>query len=174
MQGRLGGSLVRVQGVLTGMLLRVQDRLGFVHGERRPAGNQADTAGDEQDTGPSPGAYGFMQKEAREKCCDHVTESGGGQNESQVGPGERGEVSVKKAGETGHADDDPGIDKGGEDVGPVSEVDLADIVHAALEQHVARAVAAGDGKIDEDLFEFHAEIRWERALWRARLDRFIG
>ena len=89
-----------------------------------------------------------MQKKAGEKCRDHVTESRRRENKGEVGPRERGEICVKEAGETGHADDDPWIDKCGEDVSPVAEVDLANVVHAALEQDVACAIAAGDGQVD--------------------------
>src|SRR5947209_3984889 len=97
-----------------------------------------------------------MQKETREKCRDYVAEGAGGKDECEVGPGERGKVGVEKAGKTGYADDDPGINERGEDVGPFAEVNLADIVHAALEQDVACAVAAGDGQIDQNFFELHA------------------
>ena len=41
-------------------------------------------------------------------------------------------------------------------MGPVVEVDFPEVFHAAFEQHVARAVAAGDGQIDEDFFELHS------------------
>ena len=53
-----------------------------------------------------------------------------------------------------------------ENMEPVVEMDFAKVVHAAFQQHVARAVAAGDGQIDEYFFELHAGIRWEPAWQR--------
>jgi hypothetical protein len=61
-------------------------------------------------------------------------------------------------------------------VGPVGKVNLAEIGHAALEQDVARAVAAGDGEIDEGFLEGHAVVRvgvrvfieLETSKWRPR------
>src|SRR5579859_1401304 len=135
--------------------------------ERRPTRDEAYAAGDEQNTGPSPGADGFMQEEARQESGDDVTEGRGRQNECEIGPGQRGEVRVKKSGEKQNAENDPGINEGVEDVGPVIEVDFAEVFHAAFEQHVARAVAAGDGQIDEDFLELHSDVRhqpaWDRA-----------
>src|SRR5947209_15643590 len=96
-----------------------------VHRERGTASHQAHTAGDQQDAGPSPRADRFMQKETREKCRDYVAKGAGGKDECEVSPGESGEVGVEKAGKTGYADDDPGINERGEDVGPVAEVNLA-------------------------------------------------
>src|SRR5689334_18047361 len=100
-----------------------------------------------------------MEKDAREKRGDDVSEGACRENESEIGPGERGEIRVKKAGETENPEDDPGIDECGEVVGPVGEVNLAEIGHAALEQDVARAVAAGDGEIDQGFLEGHAVVR---------------
>src|ERR1051326_7582411 len=54
----------------------------FAHSERRPARDQADTAGDEEDAGPSPGTDALMEKDAREKCSDYVSKGGCGQDES--------------------------------------------------------------------------------------------
>src|SRR5262249_39182813 len=65
-------------------------------GERRPAGYQADTAGNEQHPGPSPGADGFVQKVSREKRSNHVAESRGRQNVGEVSPGERRQVGIKE------------------------------------------------------------------------------
>src|SRR5262249_2055966 len=119
----------------------------FMHRERRAARDQTDTAGDEENAGPSPGADGFMEKDAREKRWDHVSKGGCGQDEGEIGPGERGEIRIKKHGETEHAEQDPGVGERGEDVRPMAEVDLAKVRHAAFEHDVARAVAAGDGEI---------------------------
>ena len=135
--------------------------------QRGASGNQSDTAGDQENAGPSPGTDSFMEKKAREKCRDYVTECAGRKNEGEIGPGERGEVRIKKAGEEGDAQNDPGIDKSAEDVGPVGEMDFPEVVHAALQQDIARAVAAGDGHIDKNFLEFHADIRLEPAWWRA-------
>src|ERR1700756_324318 len=115
-----------------------------------------------------------MQKEAREKSRDHIAKGRGGKNESEIGPGERGEIRIKKAGKADDAEDDPGISEGGKDVRPVAEMDFTQVVHAALEQHVTRAVAAGNGEIDEDFFQFQADIRlcWpyaHRRAWRGTL-----
>src|SRR5579871_371904 len=124
--------------------------------ERRPARDQAYAAGDEQDASPSPGTDGFMQENTGQERGDNVTKGRRGKNEGEVGPGERGEVRVKKSGEKKNAENDPGINECVEDVGPVVEVDFAEVFHAAFEQHVARAVAAGDGQIDEDFLELHS------------------
>lgn len=105
-----------------------------------------------------------MEKNAREKCRDHVAEGGCGQDEGEVGPGERGEIRVKEHSQAQHAEQDPGIGKCVEDVRPVAEMDLAEIGHATLEHDVARAVAAGDGKIDQNFFELHAAVRC-RPAW---------
>src|SRR4051812_4047998 len=140
----------------------------IVHGERGVAGHQADAAGDQQHAGPAPGTDGFMQKHAREKGCDNVAERGRGQNIGEVGPGERGEVRVKKSGQTQDTENDPGIEKGVENAGPVGEVDLAEIIHAAFEHDVARAVAAGDGQIYKKFFQVHAAIRRGPAPGRDR------
>ncbi len=100
-----------------------------------------------------------MQKKAGEKCRDNVAESGRGQNVREIGPGERGEIGIKETCETQDAEDHPGIDESVEDVRPVGEVDLADVVHATLEHDVASAVAACDGQIDQGFFELHSRIR---------------
>src|SRR5579859_347497 len=135
--------------------------------ERRPARDETYAAGDEQDTGPSPGTDGFMQEDTRQESGDYVTESRRRQDEGEIGPGECGEVRVKKSGEKQNAENDPGINECVEDVGPVVEMDFAEVFHAAFEQHVARAVAAGDGQIDEDFLEPHSDVRhqpaWDRA-----------
>ena len=99
-----------------------------------------------------------MQEETGKKNGNHVAKGGRWQHVSKISPGERGEVRVKKTGEKKNADDDPGIDEGVEDVGPVVEVDFAEVFHAAFEQHVARAVAAGNGQIDEDFLELHSDL----------------
>src|SRR5437588_11590450 len=98
-----------------------------------------------------------MKEKTREKSGDHVTERCRGKNVSEISPGKRGEIRVKKSGEKKNAEDDPGIDEGVEDVGPVVEVDFAEVFHAAFEQHITRAVAAGDCQIDENLFELHSQ-----------------
>src|SRR5215472_6666571 len=118
----------------------------------RSARNQTDAAGDQQHAGPSPGADCFVKKEAREKCGDHVAKRRCRQDKGEVGPGQGGQVGVKKTGKEGDAKNHPRINKGAENVRPIAQVDLADIVHAALEHHVARAVAASDGQIDQDFF----------------------
>src|SRR6476646_8297887 len=112
-----------------------------------------------------------MQENTRQKRRDDVTEGRRGQNEREVCPGERSEVRVKKSGEKKNAENDPGINEGIEDVGPVVEVDFAEVVHAAFKQHVARAVAAGDGQIDEDFLELHSDVRHQPA-WTAGDTRF--
>src|SRR5262249_26304845 len=84
-------------------------------GERWSARHQAYTAGDKQNAGPAPRADRFMQKNAREKSRDHITQGGRGQDVGEVGPGERGQVGVKKTGEEDNAEDDPGIEEGVED-----------------------------------------------------------
>src|SRR5262249_5655729 len=71
------------------------------------------------------------------------------------------EVRVEKARKADNAKDHPGVNERAEDMSPVAEMDLADVVHAALEHHVARAVAAGDSQIDQDFFELHSEIRFK-------------
>ena len=126
--------------------------------ERRPARNEAYAAGDEQNAGPSPRADGFMEENTRQESGNDVTEGRRGKHEGEVSPGERGEVRVKKSGEKKNTENDPGINEGVEDVGPVVEMDFAEVVHAAFEQHVARAVAAGDGQIDEDFLELHSDL----------------
>src|SRR5438270_3480954 len=98
-----------------------------MHGERRAARDQANAAGDQQHAGPAPGADRLMQKHAGKKRRDHVAERGGRKDIGEVGPGERGKVSVKETGETEDADDDPGIEKGVEDAGPVGEIHPAQI-----------------------------------------------
>ena len=107
-----------------------------------------------------------MEKDAREKCSDYVSKGGCGQDESEIGPGERGEIRIKEHGETEHAEKDPGIGERGEDVRPVAEVDLAEIGHAAFEQDITGAVAAGDGDIDQNFFELHERVRREPAWAR--------
>src|SRR5579864_8057292 len=128
-------------------------------GKRWSAGHQAHAAGDQQHAGPSPRADSFMQEKAREKSGDHVTKRRRGQNVSEVGPGKRGEIGIKETRQARNADDDPGIEKSVEDVGPVVEMDFAEVFHAAFEQHVACAVAAGDCQIDENFLELHSEVR---------------
>src|SRR5689334_19379023 len=114
-----------------------------------------------------------MQKKTRQESSHDVTESCRWKNEGKIGPGERGEIRVKKSGEKKNSEHDPGINEGVEDVGPVAEVDFAEIVHSALEQHVARAVAAGDSYIDEDFFELHSDVRHQPA-WTAGDTRFFA
>ena len=104
-----------------------------------------------------------MKKKPRQKSGDHVAKGRCRQDISEVGPGERCKVGVEKPGEKKNAENDPGIDEGIEDVGPVVEVDFAEIVHAALEQYVAGAIAAGDGQIDEDFLELHSDVRLQPA-----------
>jgi hypothetical protein len=99
-----------------------------------------------------------MQENTGQKSGDNVTKSRRGQNVREVGPGERGEVRIKKSSEKKDSEDDPGINESIEDVGPVVEVDFTEVVHAAFEQHVARAVAAGDGQIDENFLELHSDV----------------
>jgi hypothetical protein len=112
-----------------------------------------------------------MQENTGQESGDHVAESRRGKNEGEVCPGKRGEVRVEKSGEKKNAENDPRINEGVEDVGPVVEVDFAEVFHAALEQHVARAVAAGDGQIDEDFLELHSDVRHQPA-WNAGDSRF--
>jgi hypothetical protein len=131
---------------------------GMTLSKRRPARDETDAAGDEQDAGPPPRTDSLMQKNTRQESSDDVTEGRRGQNEGEVSPGERGEVRVKKSGEKKNAENDPGINEGVEDVGPVVEMDFAEVFHAAFEQHVACAVAAGDGQIDEDFLELHSDV----------------
>ena len=107
-----------------------------------------------------------MQEKTREESGYHVTEGGRGQDVSEVSPGESRKVGVEKPGKKKNAEDDPGIDERVEDVGPVVEMDFAEVIHAALEQHVSGAVAAGDGQIDEDFLELHSDVclkpAWQR------------
>jgi hypothetical protein len=49
-------------------------------------------------------------------------------------------------------------------------MDCAEVFHAALEQHVARAVAAGDCQIDENLFELHSDVPPSTRVKRVTLD----
>src|SRR6478672_4894254 len=99
-----------------------------------------------------------MQENTGQECGDDVTEGGRGKNEGEICPGERSEVRIEKSGKKKNAENDPGINEGVEDVGPVVEVDFAEVIHAAFEQHVARAVAAGAGQIDEDFLEIHSGV----------------
>src|SRR6478752_371807 len=122
-QFALGSDLMLLAGWMVGGRGRPADFA--VHGERRAARHQAHTAGDQQHAGPAPGADSLMQEHAREKGRDHVAKRGGGEHVSEVGPGERGEIRVKKTGKAENAEDDPGIEKGVENVGPVREMDLA-------------------------------------------------
>jgi hypothetical protein len=131
---------------------------GMTFSERRPARDEAYAAGDEENTGPSPGTDSLMQKNTGQERGDDVTEGRCRQNECEISPGERGEVRVEKSGEKKNAENDPRINEGVEDVGPVVEVVFAEVVQAAFEQHVARAVAAGDGQIDEDFLELHSDV----------------
>jgi hypothetical protein len=50
------------------------------------------------------------------------------------------------------------------------EMDFAEVIHAALEQHVARAVAAGDGQIDKDFLELHSDVPPSTRVTRVTLD----
>ena len=104
-----------------------------------------------------------MKKKTREESGYHVAESARGQNISEVGPGQRGEVRVKKSREKNNAENDPGINESVEDVGPVIEMDFAEVIHAAFEQHVASAVATSDGQVDEDFLELHSDVRLQPA-----------
>ena len=111
-------------------------------------GDEADGGGDEEDAEPAGEGEVLVQPETAEEGDDDVAEGGGGHDEGEVGPGERGHVAGEEADEQEDAEVDEGIEEGVPEEAEVMEVDGADLGHAAGEQGVADR--GGEHDADED------------------------
>ena len=82
----------------------------------------------------------WSQKRA-EQGNDDVAEGGGGQNEGEVGPGERGEVAGEETDEQRDAEGDPWRENGGDEGGGMRERDGRQLRHATGEAGIAERSA---------------------------------
>ena len=78
---------------------------------RGAAGDEAYGTDDEGDAGPAVEAEVLVQPEAAEEGDDDVAEGGGGHDEGEVGPGERGHIAGEEADEQDDAGGDEGIEE---------------------------------------------------------------
>src|SRR5258708_3057891 len=72
-------------------------------------GDEAYGAGDEEDPGRAVEGEVFVQPEATEEGDDDVAEGGGGHDEGEVGPGERGHIAGGEADEEDDSGEDVGV-----------------------------------------------------------------
>ena len=126
----------------------MEARRGWVFGARGGVGDEADGGGDEEDADPAGEGEVLVQPEAAEERDDDVAEGGGGHDEGEVGPGERGHVAGEEADEQDDAEVDEGVEERVPEEVEVVEVDGADLGHAAGEQGVADG--GGEHDADED------------------------
>src|SRR6201999_559993 len=121
---------------------------GWVLGAGGAAGDEAYGAGDEEDAGPAVEGEVLVQPEAAEEGDDDVAEGGGGHDEGEVGPGERGHVAGEEADEQDDAEVDEGVEERVPEEAEVVQVDGADLGHATGEQGVTDR--GGEHDADED------------------------
>jgi hypothetical protein len=67
-------------------------------------------------------------RSGRKDFDDHVAECGGGEDEGEVGPGERGEIAGEEADEQGDAEGDPWGEDGGDERAGMCERDGRQVV----------------------------------------------
>lgn len=91
----------------------------------------------------------LTQPEMGEEGDNDVAEGGGGEDEGEVGPRERGEVAGEKAEEAEDAGDHPGVGEGVEQEAEVLEANGANLGHAVGEEGVSDAGGEHDGEEDE-------------------------
>ena len=99
-----------------------------------------------------------MQPETAEERDDDVAEGGGGHDEGEVGPGERGHIAGEEADEQHDAGDYVWIGEGVEEQAEVVEVDGADLRHTAREERVTYRCGEHDGEKDGVLGELEAML----------------
>jgi hypothetical protein len=131
---------------------------GGVFGAGGASGDEADGADDEENAGPAVEGEVLVKPEAAEEGDDDVAKGGGGHDEGEIGPGERGHVTGEEADEQDDTGDDVGVEEGVEEQTEVVEVDGADLSHAAREQGVS------DGGGEHDREEDEVTLRGESVL----------
>ena len=97
-----------------------------------------------------------MQPEAAEESDDYVAEGGGGHDEGEVSPGERGHVAGEEADEQDDAEVDEGVEERVPEEAEMVKVDGADLLHAAAEEGVADGGGEYDAEEDGVLGGFEA------------------
>ena len=118
-------------------------------GEGGTVGDEADAADDQDDAQPAVEGDGLVQPEAGEQGDDDVAEGGGGQDEGEVGPAERGEIAAEEADQEDDAGDDPGVLERDEQHAEMVQGDGADLGHAVREERVSDRGGEHDGEQDE-------------------------
>ncbi len=121
----------------------------WVIGERGAVGDEADTADDEENAEPSREADVLVLPEVSEQSDDDVAEGGGGKDEGEVGPGERGEVAGEEAEQAKDAGYDPNIREGVQEQSQVRERDGAYLGHAVRKEGVADRGSEDDREQDQ-------------------------
>ena len=124
---------------------------GGVFGAGGATGDKAYGADDEEDAGPAVNREVLMKPEAAEERDDDIAKGGGGHDEGEVCPGERGHVTGEEPDEEHDAGDDVGVEKGVEEKPKVMEVDGADLGHATGQKGVADRGGEHDAEEDDVL-----------------------
>ena len=118
-------------------------------GEGGAVGYEAYSADDEEDADPAGEGDVLVLPEVGEERDDDVAEGGGGEDEGEVGPGERGEIAGEEAEEEEDSGDDPGVAEGGEEEMEVGEGDGAHLGHAVGEEGVSYGGGEHDAEEDQ-------------------------
>jgi hypothetical protein len=122
---------------------------GGVFGAGGASGDEADGADNENNAGPAVEGEVLVKPEAAEEGDDDVAKGGGGHDEGEVCPGERGHVTGEETDEEHDAGDDVGVEESVEEETEVVEVHGADLSHAAGEQGVSDGGGEHDTEEDE-------------------------
>src|SRR3984885_9467265 len=107
---------------------------GGMFGAGGATGDEADGADDEKNAGPAVEREVLMKPEAAEECDDDVAKGGGGHDEGEIGPGERGHVTGEETDEEHDAGGDEGVEERVPEERQMVEVDGADLGHATGEE----------------------------------------
>jgi hypothetical protein len=113
--------------------------------------DEAYADGDEDDAEPALPGDGFVEPETGEEGYDDVAEGGCGEDEGEVGPGERGEIAGEEADQECDAECDPGREDGGDERGGMGERDGRQGGYAAREARVSERGAESDKAQDHVL-----------------------
>jgi hypothetical protein len=113
--------------------------------------NEADADSNEYDSGPALERDGFMQPEAGKEGDNHVAECGCGKNESEIGPGQRGQILGKEPDQQSNAKRDPWGEYGGDERSWMRKRDGWKRGHAAREASIPEWRAESDHAQDHVL-----------------------
>src|SRR5690349_17467143 len=127
-----------------------------VMGERRALGHEPDSGGNQHNAEPARGGHVFVQQEFGDEGQQDITDRGGGQHVSQIGPGKRGHVCSEKTNQQHHPQGYPGMGHREDDLMPVIERDLAHFLHAAGKKGIAGGAENNDSQQDQVLTQVHA------------------